>query len=206
MKLSTYLGSWSGAQILTRLLGVALILSIVTNATLGLLMIRREQLVVLVPPSLERQASLLRAQADEHYLAAWGWYAATMIGNVTQANASFIKASIEPLLDPGIYHATIKRLEQQLDQLARDRVTLKFEPRRTLHEQATGKLFVTGLSTVQSLAGGEQRETRTYEFEIEIRHYRPLLTHIDTYTGQPRTADVRQREQATSGGPERRSG
>ncbi|MBM6705427.1 hypothetical protein H6A60_13235, partial [Sutterella massiliensis] len=33
-----------------------------------------------------------------------------------------------------------------------------------------------------------------YEFGIKIAHYAPLVTHITTYEGGPRTADVITRE------------
>ena len=55
------------------------------------------------------------------------------------------------------------------------------------YEYETGHVFVTGYSLVSGPSGDEQRQTRTYEFDIDIEQYRPKLSWMDTYEGQART-------------------
>jgi len=87
----------------------------------------------------------------------------------------------------------VDALEIQARQIREDRVTLKFQPRQVEYEYETGHVFVTGYSLVSGPSGDEQRQTRTYEFDIDIEQYRPKLSWMDTYEGQARTKRVREK-------------
>ncbi|MDA1379315.1 hypothetical protein PCI56_04740 [Plesiomonas shigelloides subsp. oncorhynchi] len=39
-------------------------------------------------------------------------------------------------------------------------------------------------------SSNEERSERSYEFGIKISNYAPVLEHIDTYVGKPRTKTV----------------
>ncbi len=106
------------------------------------------------------------------------------MGNVTPADVSFIRVAIEPLLSPAVYQQVVDALKIQARQIREDRVTLKFQPRQVEYEYETGHVFVTGYSLVSGPSGDEQRQTRTYEFDIDIEQYRPKLSWMDTYEGK----------------------
>jgi conjugal transfer pilus assembly protein TraE len=194
MTLKDYLRSWNGLQATNKVLSAALV-----GTTLALVLVawqlsRREQLVVLVPPELDQRALIGRSQADQGYIEAWAVLIAHYLGNVQPQNAEFLRGRLGPLLDPAIYAQVIDALEKQIDQIRRDRVVLRFEARRVVYERATGKAFVSGYSVIESLAGGREQSPRTYELTIQINNYRPLISHLTTYAGEPRTQEVLERE------------
>ncbi|MCY1311999.1 hypothetical protein D9M70_623780 [compost metagenome] len=48
----------------------------------------------------------------------------------------------------------------------------------------------------QGPTGDKRRTNRTYEFELKIRDYKPVIGWLSTNSGDPRTADVIERERA----------
>ncbi len=71
-----------------------------------------------------------------------------------------------------------------------------FEPKRILWEAGTSKVFVHGFGVTQAVGGSAERVMRTYEIELEIRRHQPLISHLTTYAGQPRTQDELRRRAA----------
>lgn len=189
MRLSDYLASWHGLRATNRLLAVGLVAMALVVIVQTAYLMERERIVVLVPPALQSETAIGSQRADEPYHTAWAHLLAQLLGNVTPANADFLKARLEPLLDPAIFGGVSRALEQQLDQIRRDRVTLAFEPKKVLHEPATGKTFVSGQSVLTGLGDRRTRSVRTFEFVLAIDDYRVLIKSIATYDGEPRTAD-----------------
>lgn len=192
MKFDVFMQSWQGTQLANRwqrLLIGALVLS---NLLLAVAAMSRDTVVSIQPPTLSEPAEVSRKQASKTYLEAWGLYLAELMGNVTPGNVAFIREALEPLLAPEVYQPVVDVLEIQARQIREDRVTLKFQPRQVEYELATGHVFVTGYSLIAGPSGDEQRQTRTYEFDIEIEQYRPLLSWMDTYEGPARTKRVRE--------------
>ena len=200
MRLSRYLESWHGTQATNKLLAVAVVAVATVTIVQSAYLMERERIVVLVPPALQGEAVIGKQAADAPYHTAWAHLLAQMLGNVQPSNADFLKARLEPLLDPAIFTAVSQALEQQLDQIRRDRVSLAFEPKKILHEAATGKTFVTGQSVLTGLGQQQKRTLRTYEFQLVIDDYRVTVAHLATYDGEARTAEM----VAAAGGGEQR--
>ena len=152
----------------------------------------RPTIVTIQPWTLAEDAQVTRDDASRSYIEAWGFALSELIGNVTPGNVTFIGDRLKPLLDPKIYHQVLEGLEANAQQLLDDRISMRFEPRRVVYEKSTGKVYVTGYSFVrQGLSfETEKREDRTYEFQIRIANYAPLIMSIDTYLGMPHTRDV----------------
>ena len=195
MTLSEYLAGWHGTRATNRLLAVAVIAMATVAIVETAYLMERERIVVLVPPRLQEQATVGRSQADASYHTTWAHLLADMLGNVTPANAAFLKERLQPLLDPAIFGEVTAALERQLDEIRRERVTLAFEPKRIVFEPATGKTFVTGQSVITGLGSEQKRGVRTYELQLEISDYRVLVKNLATYDGEARTQDRQARVQ-----------
>ena len=189
MKVSEYLASWHGTNGTNKLLAVAVVAVATVAIVESAYLMERERIVVLVPPALQSETAVGRTAAGEPYHTAWAHLLAQMLGNVTPASAVFIKDRLEPLLDPAIFNAVNEALEKQLDQIRRERVSLSFEPKRIVHEPASGKTFVTGQSVITGLGSEQKRGVRTYELQLEISDYRVLVKNLATYDGEARTLD-----------------
>ena len=156
-------------------------------------------IVTIQPWTMTQDAQLSENKASRSYIEAWGMALSELIGNVTPSNVGYIAERISPLLAPEIYHSTMDALYANAESLRLDRTTLRFEPRVVTFEKSTGKVYVTGRSyrRLANSLEGEKNYNRTYEFRIRISHYAPLITHIDTYEGTPKTRDVLAREKVS---------
>lgn len=189
MKLGAFLESWRIVQAENRLHRVLLVGLVVTNAVSALAALRTERAVVLVPPSLAGEVEIARNQASSGLKESWGLYLAELLGNVTPANADFIRGALGPLLSAELYRPVMDALAEQINALRLDRVALSFKPRQVFYEKATDSVFVTGELLSQGPNARPDQRTRTYQFRIVIRNYRPRLDAIDVYAEEPRTQE-----------------
>ena len=188
MKMDLFMRDWAGTRAQNRWLFPTVAALSIAVLILTFALMRRDEIVVLVPPELSAATEIASARAGQDYIKAWGLHIATLIGNVTPGNGSFIKEAIYPLLSPEIHDEVTTIIEKQLDQLERDRVALRFEPRRVLHKD--DRVFVFGYGVTSAVGGAEMERTkRTYEIELEIERHRPVIRHLGTYEGEPRTDD-----------------
>ena len=170
MKFDVFLKSWQGTQLENRWQRFLIAVLVLSNLLLAVAAFSRNTVVAIQPPTLSETAEVSRNQATQPYLESWGLYLAELMGNVTPGNVSFIRVAIEPLLSPAVYQQVVDALDIQ-----------------------ARHVFVTGYSLVSGPSGDEQRQTRTYEFDIDIEQYRPKLSWMDTYEGQARTKRVREK-------------
>ena len=188
MKMDLFMRDWAGTRAQNRWLfpTVAALSACLVIQTFALM--SRDEIVVLVPPELSAETEIASARADQDYIKAWGLHIATLIGNVTPGNGAFIKEAVYPLLSPEVHDQVTTIIERQLDQLDRHRVSLRFEPRRVV--QKGNRVFVFGYGVTSAIGGSEEKRTkRTYEVELEIERHRPVIRHMHTYEGEPRTGD-----------------
>lgn len=160
-------------------------------------MLANKQTIVTIQPfTLHDEAWVTENESSHGYKEAWGFALAQLFGNVTPSNVGFIKDRIERLLSPAIYNDVINVLEMQSQQIRNDRVSIRFEPRFVEYEPKSEKVFVYGYSFTKGMSNeSEVRTDRTYEFEIAISNYVPVIDFVDTYEGRPRTEDVLERLQ-----------
>ncbi|MEZ5934826.1 MAG: TraE/TraK family type IV conjugative transfer system protein [Alphaproteobacteria bacterium] len=188
MKLDLFMRDWASTRAQNRWLfptvaGLSVCVLVQTFALMS-----RDEIVVLVPPELSAEMEVASSRATQDYTKAWGLHIATLIGNVTPGNGAFIKESVYPLLSPEVHDQVTTIIERQLDQLERDRVALRFEPRRVV--QKGSRVFVFGYGVTSAIGGAdEERTKRTYEVELEIERHRPVIRYLRTYAGEPETDD-----------------
>ncbi|MGI0646928.1 TraE/TraK family type IV conjugative transfer system protein [Pseudomonas aeruginosa] len=169
------------------------------NAVLVIGLFSRDTVVAITPPGMVEEGWLDSNSASDSYSEAWALYVASVVGNVKPATAGMIRQTLEPLLDESIYQDVINVVESQVAQIRRDRVVLAFEPKEVLREKDNPhKFFVVGRSVMTGPNNRPKRTNVTYEVELRIKNYRPIITFIDTYTGSPKTSDVVRREEQAS--------
>ena len=186
---------FSGWQATKRIVVIALVVVMVQALAILALVVEvmdDDRIITMIPPFEQSGFELARSQTDQDVLEAWGWSLAMLLGNVTPDNAEFIRPRLQPLLSPEIYRDAVGVIEEQVRQIREDRVVLAFRPQRvrTVMTGDAGRVYVTGQSTVSSMAGGRPDvRARTYELELAIRDYRLLVTDLRSYAGTPRMSD-----------------
>ncbi|MFC0180965.1 TraE/TraK family type IV conjugative transfer system protein [Thorsellia kenyensis] len=165
---------------------IVLILELIIILFLTIQNFHQKSIVTFIPPTLNEQANIEKYSASSEYLTSLALYFSGLVGNVTPGNVSLIESALSPMLSPGIYQHVMDVLHMQSQQIKNDRVTLSFGPRQVEHDVENGKIYVTGYSIVSGIAGESSRELRTYEFEIKIQNFMPIVMWMSTYQGQPR--------------------
>jgi conjugal transfer pilus assembly protein TraE len=194
MNLKNYLKSWEGTQNENKW-GRMFIAGLIVAVLVLIGMLANKQTIVTIQPfTLHDEAWVTEDDSSQGYKEAWGFALAQLFGNVTPSNVGFIKDRIDRLLSPAIYNDVINVLEMQSQQIRNDRVSIRFEPRFVEYEPKSEKVFVYGYSFTKGMSNeSEVRTDRTYEFEIAISNYIPVIDFMDTYEGRPRTEDVLER-------------
>jgi len=197
MLLKSMSQSFDGMRGENKFLRIAIAGLIVTNLFVSCSAINKDEIVTVVPPTLTERSWVSKVDSSAEYVDAWAMYIAMLLGNVSPENAEVVKDAIGPILAPDIYQQVMDVLEKQIHAIRQDRVSLSFEPQKVLRDAANAnKFFVTGRAVTQGPAGDKRRTNRTYEFELKIRDYKPVISWMSTNTGDPRTQDVIDREQA----------
>ncbi len=196
MNLKNYLKTWEGTQNENKW-GRVFIAGLIVAVLILIGMLANKQTIVTIQPfTLHDEAWVTEDDSSQGYKEAWGFALAQLFGNVTPSNVGFIKDRIDRLLSPAIYNDVINVLEMQSQQIRNDRVSIRFEPRFVEYEPKSEKVFVYGYSFTKGMSNeSEVRTDRTYEFEIAISNYIPVIDFMDTYEGRPRTEDVLERLQ-----------
>lgn len=190
MNIKKFLSTWEGALEENRWSRIVNLLLLVSVLLLAVRTFTTETVVIIQPANLTEEAYLTSKTASASYHEAWALFLATFLGNVTPENSDFIKERIAPLLSPKIYIEVLSVIEEQVESIRTDRVTVRFEPRYVLFEEETGKTYVHGSSFIKDATTRESREEATYEFNIKIQNYQPSIQHMNLYSGKPRSEKV----------------
>ncbi|QSV17593.1 TraE/TraK family type IV conjugative transfer system protein [Photobacterium ganghwense] len=190
MKWKDYLKTWEGTQkenIFNRFVILALSIALVIAI---MVMSSKRPVAIVQPFTLKQEAWVAESSASQNYMEAMGLAFSLLLGNVTPGSLDFIKERIEPFLSPEIYFDVVNIIDDTATQIRADRIVTRFEPRQVLFEEETLKVFINGNSFIRSNNSDEKRVERSYEFHIEVNNYVPMIMHMDTYTGGPRTTKV----------------
>lgn len=166
------------SRIILVLMAIALIIAINGLAN-------QKPIVTMTPPHLNEAATLHYSQASESMHKAWSKYIAETVGNITPVDAEFARNTVEVILSPSVRDQVLMAMDQQVDQIRRDRVSFSFETREVTFHPSTQKTYVTGRHTTHVSPTNQDTVIRTYEFEWQFTNYMPQLTFIDTYQGSP---------------------
>ena len=148
--------------------------------------LKKDNVVILVPPGLSEKSEIAKNTAAEGYKKAWGMYAATLLGNVTPENADFVLESFSTMVTGEIRTLVIEQIAADLETLKQEKVSTSFEIRRVTYEPESDKVFVSGRNHMAGLGGHAPATEQTFEFKIDVKQYSPIITQMATYEGGPK--------------------
>jgi conjugal transfer pilus assembly protein TraE len=187
--LAEFLATWRGLTLENRLHRLAVLGLIGTNLITAVALLRADHTVVLVPPVLDGQVSVARAQASQEVKEAWALFVAELLGNVSPTSAEFIQKAVDPLLAPVLRRPVLDVMAAQVHEIQRERVSMSFSVRAIAYDPPTDRVFVTGIQTTSGPGGKPVARTRTYELIVGFAHYRPVIRHLDVYPDEPRVGE-----------------
>ncbi len=141
--------------------------------------------VTAIPWTLQYTSRITENSADTSYQIAWGLALAMMFGNCNYGVVDTIEPRIRPLLPKKSTEATIRALRRQAEQFKESRITVRYEIESYTAED--GKVFVEGSYYIKAPGVAERRHLRTYEFEIRMKDYQPVIQYMTTYEDHAHT-------------------
>lgn len=145
----------------------------------------RSQVVTIVPPNLTQTTWLDENAASAPYMRAWAVYVAQSLGNANPTSVDMVKDAIGPFLDAKIYTEMMKRIDDQIDQIKRDRISLYFTPNRVITDPtAPGVFFVEGNQGLEGISGAPVVKPMTFQVNVDIKGYRPVITYVNIAQGK----------------------
>lgn len=189
MRLDALIGSWHDTRRMLAMMTAMCAVLTLTVVVLSVQLFAKDRTVVLVPPHLTSEMEIARHGVTEDYLRTWGLFIAHTIGNVTPGTVETARTVLEPMLAPRIYRGVIERMEAEIEKITRDRVVLRFEPKRVGADVQSGRVWVEGHAEVDTIGEGSERGLKTYVFVLENDGYAPLITGLQTYDGAARVEE-----------------
>lgn len=154
-------------------------------AILSTTLMSRSQVVTIVPPNLTQTAWLDENAASAPYMRAWAVYVAQSLGNANPTSVDMVKDAIGPFLDAKIYTEMMKRIDDQIDQIKRDRISLYFTPNRVITDPiAPGVFYVEGNQGLEGISGAPVVKPMTFQVNVDIKGYRPVITYVNIAQGR----------------------
>jgi conjugal transfer pilus assembly protein TraE len=195
VKLGAFLASWRGTQLENRISRFVIILLAVAIVYQARQVSLIERTVVLVPPDITETVEIARGHASREAQEAWALHVAQLLGNVTPETAPYLADLLGPLLGGNIRDDVLQVLEEQVQEITRERLEMRFHPREIAYEETHGRVYITGNHVTRG-PGVERahEQIRTYEVRVDHRQYRPLITFLDVYPGVPKLPSAREKE------------
>lgn len=193
MNYANFLASWQGTQLENRFHRITSLLLAAALVVVGALLWHVERTVVLVPPVLEGEVTIAREYASQEVEEAWAMHVALLLGNVTPESADRLFEIISPLLESTLRRDLQRDMLDQVEEIRREKVAMRFTPRQVAYDTATGHAYVTGEHITEGPGAKPVRVERTYEVAVEFRNYRPLITYLDAYPGGPKLPSDKER-------------
>lgn len=156
----------------------------------------KEEKIIITPQTLGSDAWVTQSKGSQSYMESWGLYLAQLQGNITPKNIDFIIERLKPIMSPKVYVDMVDDMHIQAQNIKDDRVTIRFEPETVLYEAETNRVFVTGQMFQKSGNAPEVKSIRTFEYEIRIRNYAPIINFTTNYEGSAKTATELAKDEA----------
>lgn len=196
MRFKQFASTWLGLQNSNRFLNIVCVSLIVLVFIVVIGWLKKDTVVILVPPGLSEKSEIARNKASAGYKKAWAMHTAILIGNVTPENADFVTESFADMVTGEIRSFVVEQITQELDTLKQEKVSSTFEIVRVTYEPESDKVFVTGRNRMSGAGGKSTPTEQTFEFIIDVQQYSPVITHMASYEGMPRVLSVIQKEEA----------
>jgi len=191
MTTSGFLKTWRGTMLENRIGRVVILVLAVAVLILAIMIGKVERTIVLVPPGLEKEVTIARESADQDAKEAWALYVTTLIGNVTADTVDVLTRTLEPMLSPNLSRTILEAMRAQVEEIKREHISMRFLPREVTFDPATQTIFVTGRHRTEGPGAPPVNSERTYEMRIDFRNYRPLISYLDAYAGDPKKAKAK---------------
>lgn len=185
MRTREFLSTWEGALGENRFHRKALAALAAANLLLVAALLTKDTTVVLVPPTLDKRVEVSDSRSSPDVYSMWGLHVATLLGNVTPANAEFLSASLAPMLGPEIYRGVLDAIAQQVTLIKEEQLTLAFRPSEVRYDDAGHRVYVMGELVTRGARNVEEREIRTYELAFSTLNHAVRLDELLVHKGPP---------------------
>jgi len=190
LKLISLQKNWRELLVENGYVKLILILQAISILVLIIVLSNQSTVVTVAPPNFTKEIAVDKESGSNSYYEAWGLAISELMGNVNQGNVKFVKKSLSEYMSGNVYQEVALELEEQVAAIVDEGIRTSFIPMQVLTEKDSGKVFVTGNHTVSMMGIPDKKHIRTYEFQMNVVNYRPVVVAFNVYEMQARTKDV----------------
>jgi conjugal transfer pilus assembly protein TraE len=191
MNLARFRSTWESTRRNNTVLLVSNLLLVIVLLTLSIMLTRRHERIVLVPPYMNTQMEVAWNSANEDYFKSFAMYVALCIGSVTPRTVQFVADAMGAFMAPEIY----SKVRAQILSLSNDPTfntsasTNYFTSEQLVYEASTSRVFVLGKLVTSGFRGTiDEQKPVIYEMRMHIENGRPMIHGFTSYPGtQPHT-------------------
>lgn len=164
------------------LMALALVIAVVS-------VVNDSETVVIQPPNMTEEAEIAVEDANRGFKKSYGLHVANLLGNVQPGSAEFLLATSQHLFHPKVYQQLREKLVEQVQVIENEDLSTHFMPSSITYWEDTERVVIHGKRVTQGRGESPSSEDVTYELEVEIDNYLPMVTYIDIYDGSPKRDD-----------------
>lgn len=173
---------------LARYLAQSNLALVIAVLVLSFAVLRKDETVVVVPPTFTEQITMVGNKASEAYKTGWALFAANMVGNISQRNMGFVVDTIGKMFKAQERDDFEALLKAQVQALQARSVRENFTALDLIYNSQVDTAWVYGdKKTISVRSGASTTQKWTYEIRIEARNGQPKIIHFDQYAGAPDT-------------------
>lgn len=160
---------------------------------LGYILLTRDQVIVMVPPQLEAEATIINGKGNEEYQKRFAFSFASLVGNANPKNVGFIVQQMDKSFSPALKEAAGQSIENAVRILRSRGLESTFIMDDMLYNKHKDLVWVWGTRIVKGEGIPPITEAYTYEFQIKPVNGFPRVTHYLAYEGHPIQQKIIQR-------------
>lgn len=143
------------------------------------------RVTVEVSPLLTEETEIAINSASAHYVEAWGYTVASLMGNVNHENVDAVLEWLQQYFSPTLYRQIQAELEAQAEHIKRDNVDISFNINQIQYNPENSVVSVAGRQETKGPgASTPDIRNRIYEITIRIRGFRVMVTDLNVREGR----------------------
>jgi len=178
--------SLSGLNRAVLILSICLLGTIIGLVFAIVSIFNQHSIVTVTPPGLLTKEWISINNASAEYKKRWGAFVASTVGNTSPSNIDYMLTSLEELLTKEAFIPLRDQLLREALNIKDDSIRTYFSPEELIFEQSTNTVFVYGKTSVIGVTA-KSDIYRTFEMNVDIVNYLPIVTFFNIYNGKPHT-------------------
>lgn len=154
---------------------------------LSFVITNQDKIVVLTPPTINEKLTISLNKGSSAFKMGWAKYVASTIGNVDADNVDFSISSIQDMMAINLKTQFKVMMKEQVMVIKAKKLQIGFAVSSVSYNPKTNITYVIGKRSIRNKKSSKVvSEIVTYEFNIGVSNYMPVIKDFKLYEGKPK--------------------